>query len=90
MFDGLVFFIRFIPQSDLKPVPTADDGRARRPLPTDNESIDTILSAQRLMPTWRAYVRDTTTWDETAEENTRKFLTTVGVEDSPAGLEQDV
>ncbi|KAH9917371.1 uncharacterized protein BXZ73DRAFT_53366 [Epithele typhae] len=73
----------------------ADDGRTRgasgprHPLPSVDNSVAQILRAQRLMPTWRAFVMENTVRDGTAEENTQKFIAAVGVEDSPVGQEQD-
>ena len=51
--------------------------------------IAEILAVQRTMPTWKACVIEGTSWDGTAEDNIRRYMSTVGVEDSDIGPQPD-
>jgi len=47
--------------------------------PTD-DLINELLAFQRTMPSWKACVKESQSWEGTAEENIKKYAMTVGVE----------
>ena len=56
------------PQAVIKP-PTAD-------------LVEELLAFQRTMPSWKAWQRETMSWEGTAEENAKKYVENIGVEES--------
>ncbi|KAF7976605.1 hypothetical protein HWV62_6104 [Athelia sp. TMB] len=52
-------------------------------LALDQDAVANILAATRASASWRACVREGTSWAGTAEENVRKYVSAVGIEDDP-------
>ena len=49
--------------------------------PLDNNLINQILEATYAMPSWKACMIEGTSWDGTAEENIKKYVSDIGVSD---------
>ncbi|KAF8200090.1 hypothetical protein BJ912DRAFT_947914 [Pholiota molesta] len=49
------------------------------------KGVDDILVVQRAAPSWRACEREGTSWTGTADENTHKYVSSIGVDDRQHG-----
>ena len=66
---------RLTPQRQSLPASTSGAGASTQILPAlDNDFIAEILAITRSLPTWKACELENTSWDGTAEENTKKYL----------------
>jgi len=53
----------------------------KRSIALNADVISEILAATRAMPSWKACEVEATSWAGTADENTQKYLTSIGIED---------
>ncbi|KAI9461695.1 hypothetical protein BJY52DRAFT_1117081, partial [Lactarius psammicola] len=56
---------------------TSSGGRTRA---LNADVITNVLPATRVVPSWKAYEMEGTSWTGTAEENTQKYIPSIGVE----------
>ncbi|KAG2039680.1 hypothetical protein BDR03DRAFT_950837 [Suillus americanus] len=74
------------PQLQFQPTTSIGDassGPGRRTLALNAEVISDILAATHAMPSWRACQMEGTSWSGTAEENTQKYVSSIGVQEPP-------
>jgi hypothetical protein len=65
------------------PANLANAPSGTRSLALNNDVIAEILAATRAMPSWKACEMEGMSWDGTAEENIKKYISSIGVgEDS--------
>ncbi|KIJ58947.1 hypothetical protein HYDPIDRAFT_118928 [Hydnomerulius pinastri MD-312] len=73
------------PQAQFQPTTTsrgdASSGPGGRTLALSADVISDILAATHAMPSWRACQMEGTSWSGTAEENTQKYVSSIGVQD---------
>ncbi|KAF8346175.1 hypothetical protein F5887DRAFT_1271855 [Amanita rubescens] len=66
-------------QLPLHPMTTAPSGQ--RTLALNADVIADILAATRAMPSWKACEVEGTSWTGTVEENTQKYISSIGAQD---------
>jgi hypothetical protein len=71
------------PEPQLLPMNPTNAPSGSRGLALNNDVIAEILAATRAMPSWKACEMEGMSWDGTAEENIKKYISSIGVgEDS--------
>ena len=71
------------PYTQLQLQPTAaPEGTGGNTLELNDNVIAEILAATRAMPSWNACMMEGMSWDGTADENTQKYISNIGVEES--------
>jgi len=49
--------------------------------PPGPDLVQTLMAFQRTMPSWKAWQRETMSWEGTADENIERYVENVGLED---------
>ncbi len=90
--DGTFTFNRDAPTSGPAPGPymrlqtssttAGPSGSQTSIMPPAADLVEELLAFQRTMPSWKGWQKEGMGWERTAEENTKKYVENIGVEES--------